>query len=42
MVILLMIISDYYVGGYRCLLLVIILVVVCGYFVSGYWDIDGY
>jgi hypothetical protein len=36
-VILLMVIDGYSIGGYWCLLMVIILAVIGGYFVNDYW-----
>ncbi len=37
MVIIIMAIGGYYIGGYWYLLIGIILVVVGGYYISGYW-----
>ncbi len=37
MVILLMVIDGYFIGGYWCLLMAIILVAIGGYYISGYW-----
>jgi hypothetical protein len=37
MVIILMAIGDYSIGGYWCLLMVIILMTIGGYFINGYW-----
>ncbi len=37
MVILLMVIDGYLIGGFWCLLMNIILVVIGGYFINGYW-----
>ncbi len=37
MVILLMVIDEYSIGGYWCLLMVIILVAIGGYSIGGYW-----
>jgi len=36
-VILLMVIDGYFVGGYWCLLIVTILMAIGGYFVNAYW-----
>jgi hypothetical protein len=37
MVIILMAIGDYSIGGYWCLLMLIILMTIGGYFINGYW-----
>jgi hypothetical protein len=37
MVIQLMVIDGYFIGGYWCLLMAIILVAIGGYYISGYW-----
>ncbi len=37
MVILLMVIDEYFIGGYWCLLMAIILVAIGGYSIGGYW-----
>ncbi len=37
MIILLMAIDGYFIGGYLCLLMVIILMAINGYSTNGYW-----
>jgi hypothetical protein len=37
MAIILVIISDYYIGGYWWLLMAIILMVIGDYYIGGYW-----
>jgi hypothetical protein len=37
MAILLMVIDEYFIGGYWCLLMAIILVAIGGYSIGGYW-----
>jgi hypothetical protein len=32
-----MVIDEYFIGGYWCLLMVIILMVIGGYSIGGYW-----
>jgi hypothetical protein len=33
----LMVIDEYYIGGYWCLLMVNILMAISGYYIGGYW-----
>jgi hypothetical protein len=32
-----MVIDEYFIGGYKCLLMVIILIIIGGYFIGEYW-----